>query len=286
MIYLIIVSIIWSLSFSLIKGVLTGIDPYFVAFIRLLISFIIFIPFIRIKNISRKLSIHLIIIGALQYGLMYLAYIYSYQYLKAFEVAILTIFTPIFVVIIFDLWTKKFNLLYWIKAFLAIIGASIIIYSETTTIGFWKGIILIQASNLLFAFGQIYYKKVIEKENQQNQKNHYALLFLGAVIITSIFSFSSTDFSSLEITSNQWLTLIYLGVIASGLGFFLWNVGATKVEAGTLSVMNNLKIPLGVVFAFILLNESVNFYQLILGSVFILVALLISKDIFKLKNEA
>lgn len=284
MIYLIIVSVIWSLSFSLIKGVLTGVDPYFVAFIRLFVSFIVFIPFLRIKKINQKLAIHLIVIGALQYGLMYLAYIYSYQYLKAFEVAILTIFTPIFVVIIYDLWSKKFTKLYWIKALLAVVGASIIIYSDNTTIGFWKGILLIQASNILFALGQIYYKKIIEKESSKNQKNHYALMFFGAVIVTSIFSFSFTDFSSLEITSKQWLTLLYLGAVASGLGFFLWNVGVTKVETGTLSVMNNLKIPLGIIFAFLILSESVNFIQFIIGSVFIIFALAITEKTLILKT--
>ena len=29
----------------------------------------------------------------------------------------------------------------------------------------------------------------------------------------------------------QLLTLAYLGVIASGLGFFLWNVGATRYSS-------------------------------------------------------
>ncbi|MFM7261548.1 MAG: hypothetical protein ACKO3W_13190, partial [bacterium] len=48
------------------------------------------------------------------------------------------------------------------------------------------------------------------------------------------------------LTTPQWLTLIYLGVGASGVGFFLWNVGATKVAPATLAVMNNAKVPLGV----------------------------------------
>ncbi len=159
MIYLIFVSIIWALSFSLIKGNLTNVDPYFVAFIRLFISFLIFLPFIKIKSIGKKYSFHFIAIGAVQYGLMYITYIYSYQYLKAYEIVILTIFTPIFVVLLFDIWEKRFNKLHWLKAILAIIGAAIIVYSSTIKVGFWKGVLLIQLSNLFFAFGQVYYKK-------------------------------------------------------------------------------------------------------------------------------
>ncbi|MCB9206249.1 MAG: EamA family transporter [Ignavibacteriales bacterium] len=274
MIYLIIVSIIWSLSFALIKGQLTSIDPFFVSFIRLLISFLIFLPFLRLKEINKKLIPHLLLIGAIQYGIMYLAYIYSYQYLQAFEIAILTIFTPIFIVIIIDVWNKNFISTNWIKAVLAIIGSAIIIYSDKITVGFWKGILLMQVSNFLFAFGQIYYKKIIKDESVKTQKQNFGIIFFGAVLVTAIFSLFSVDFNQISISLNQGLTLIYLGAVASGLSFFLWNVGATKVNEGNLAVFNNLKIPLGVLFSIIILSESVNILQLIIGFIILIVAFL------------
>ncbi len=216
---------------------------------------------------------------------MYLAYIYSYQFLKAYEIAILTIFTPLFVVIIFDLWIKELVFLHWIKAFLAIIGAGVIVYTDTTAIGFWKGIALIQISNLLFALGQVYYKKIMELESTSDHKSNYAVIFLGAVFITGIFSLSTTDYTALDISAEQWITLLYLGTVASGLGFFLWNIGATKVEAGTLAVLNNLKIPLGVIFAIILISESVNYLQFGLGSLIILIALVVDDKHFSNKSK-
>ena len=282
MFYLIIVSIIWALSFSLIKGSLTSIDPNFVAFFRLLISLLVFLPFLRFKQIKKNLYFHLLFIGILQYGLMYLAYVYSYQFLQAYEIAILTIFTPIFIVIIFDLWAKEFVLINWLKAALAVLGAGIIVYSENTEIGFWKGILLLQISNLLFALGQVYYKKILEKEVKINHTANYAIIFLGATVITAIFSCFSTDFNSLKINMQQWLILIYLGAIASGLGFFLWNYGVVKLEVGVVAVLNNLKIPLGVFFAIILVNESVNYIQLFFGSAIIVGALFLQKPKLKL----
>jgi len=42
------------------------------------------------------------------------------------------------------------------------------------------------------------------------------------------------------------VTLLYLGAIASGLAFFLRNLGATRVATGALAVLNNLKVPLTV----------------------------------------
>ena len=39
----------------------------------------------------------------------------------------------------------------------------------------------------------------------------------------------------------QWSVLVWLGVVASGLGYFMWNYGATQVDAGTLGIMNNAR---------------------------------------------
>jgi drug/metabolite transporter (DMT)-like permease len=134
---------------------------------------------------------------------------------------------------------------------------------------------LIQVSNILFAIGQVYYKKLIVKNSFSEQRDYYSVIFLGATFITGIFTFSATNFNKLEVSINQWLSLLYLGGIATGLGFFLWNVGVTKVNDGSLAVMNNLKIPLGVIFAVLILNESFNLIQLSVGSIFILIALFV-----------
>ena len=45
-------------------------------------------------------------IGVVQFGLMYITYIYSYQFLESFEIAIFTIFTPIYVTLINDLTVR------------------------------------------------------------------------------------------------------------------------------------------------------------------------------------
>lgn len=274
MVFLIIVSIIWALSFSIIKGTLTNIDSNLVSFIRLGISFLVFLPFLKFKKINKKLISQFIFIGFIQYGLMYVSYIYSYQFLKANQVAILTIFTPIFIVLIYDLWEKRIRIIHLISALLAVVGAGIIIYSDKTSVGVWKGIVLIQISNLCFAFGQVYFKKILEKNADIKPIQIFSFLYFGAIIISGLFSLTFTDFSTITISADQWLSLIYLGIVASGIGFFLWNVGVTKVEAGSLAVLNNLKIPLAILFAFILLDESIDLIKLIAGSVIIVIALI------------
>jgi len=278
MIYLLAVSLLWAFSFGLIKGNLTGIDSNFVSFARMGISLFVFLPFFKFKNLNIKLSCKLILTGALQYGVMYLTYIYSYQFLKAYEVALFTIFTPLYISIINDILNKKFNKLYFVKSLIAIAGAAIITYNGSDSQNIIKGFLILQISNLAFGFGQIYYKQTL-KDKQIKDQNIFALLYLGATILTAIFSSFTTDFNSFSISTEQIYTLVYLGIIASGLGFFLWNMGARKTDAGTLAVFNNMKIPLAMVVSLLVFDETVSIVKLLIGGTVITFALFLGNKI-------
>jgi drug/metabolite transporter (DMT)-like permease len=75
----------------------------------------------------------------------------------------------------------------------------------------------------------------------------------------------TTQFSRIQVTAPQVLVLVYLGIIASGVCFFLWNKGARFVNEGMLAIMNNLKIPLGIIASLILLGESTDYLRLFIG---------------------
>ena len=58
-----------------------------------------------------------------------------------------------------------------------------------------------------------------------------------------------------SLTTTQLWVLAYLALGASALGFFLWNVGAAGVRAGTLAVFNNVKVPLAVLVSLAVFRE-------------------------------
>lgn len=277
MLYLLIVSFIWAFSFGLIKGNLTGLDPNFVAFIRLLISFLIFIPFLRIKILSPSNKLKLIFTGIIQYGIMYSAYIFSYQYLKAYEIALFTIFTPLYVTFVNDLLEKQFHKLFFVSSLIAVGGTYIIMQNKLGNQNILLGFLLVQLSNICFAFGQVFYKKVMADVKGIKDRQIFALLFLGAVLFTGIASAATINFQQLTVTTDQVLVLIYLGIIASGLGFFLWNLGARKTNTGSLAIFNNLKIPLAIIVTLIFFGEEANILRLSIGSIIILFALFLNE---------
>jgi len=284
MIYLLIVSIIWAFSFGIIKDNLTGLDSNFVAFARMVISLLIFLPLLRFQKLKLKSTIQLVLIGMVQYGLMYVTYILSYQYLQAYQVALFTIFTPIYVTLINDILEKKFHSLFFGSAILSVAGTAIIVFTSIKQIELQLGFLFMQISNLSFAFGQVYYKKLMKRIPEKTDVSIYGLLYLGAVLFTGLFTLFTTDYPNLTLSTNQIFSLLYLGILASGICFFLWNSGARKTDTGTLSVFNNIKIPLAIFVSLIFFNESADITRLLIGGTVILGALVLSQKLAK-KNS-
>lgn len=284
MIYLLLVSFIWAFSFGLIKGNLTGLDSNFVAFCRMFVALLIFLPFLKFSRIKWKFNLKLAVIGTLQFGIMYIAYIAAFKTLKAYEVALFTIFTPIYVTLIDDALQRKFNPLYLLTAATAVGGTWIIQGQAVLSPGVITGFLLVQVSNLCFAFGQIAYRRVMAREPDARDVNFFGFLYLGAVILTLVSTLVFVPISSISLTAKQVWTLIYLGAVASGISFFLWNIGARKVNTGALAIFNDLKIPLAVAVSLLVFKEQTNLPSLLIGGGIVLTALLLNEFLNRKKS--
>lgn len=284
MIYLLIVSILWAFSFGLIKGNLFSVDSNFVSFIRLLISFVVFLPFLRIKNLNNRLIIQLLFIGAIQYGIMYISYIYAFQFLKAYEIVLFTIFTPIYVVLINDVLNSKIHKNLYFTAILSLVGSGIVVWHEISSPSLISGFLLMQISNFSFAFGQVYYKKTIQIKSDLKDKNIFGILYFGGFLTAFAFSLFTTEYSQISLNNTEMLTLLYLGIIPSGIGFFLWNYGAKLTNIGSLAIFNNLKIPLGISVSILFFEETANFWNLFIGGLLVTIALVINEYQIKKDN--
>jgi len=99
--------------------------------------------------------------------------------------------------------------------------------------------------------------------------------------VTLLATWFLTPLSSISLSVKQILTLIYLGAIASGLSFFLWNIGGRRVNAGTLAIFNDLKIPLAVVVSLLVFGEQANLLRLVIGGIIIIGALILNEALNK-----
>lgn len=260
--YLIIVSVIWAFSFGLIKTYLTGLDPFVVSGVRLFVALLVFLPFLRLRTVDRLLSIQFLAIGAVQFGVMYGAYIYTFQYMEAHKIALFTVTTPLMVTLLDDLLEKQFRVSFFLCAAVSVFGAVVIYYNTIDLSSTLIGIFLLQVSNLCFAAGQVLYRRLLLSSPHLRSQDHFAWLYLGGVVATLGLMAFGSDLSSVSFSGSQIAVILLLGVVASGLGFFLWNYGATLTNAGNLAVMNNLKIPLAVAVS-LLFFEDVTRQQLL-----------------------
>ena len=277
MIYLFVVSLIWAFSFGLIKGQLTGLDANFVAAARLVISLAVFLPFLRLRNVPGRLRLRLILTGAVQYGLMYIAYTYAFQYLQAYEVALFTIFTPLYVTLINDAYQHRFHPISLAATVLAVAGTTVVKEGNLLRPELLTGFLVVQVSNLAFAFGQVDYKETLKKYPDLSDTRIFGLLYLGGALAAGLPAVFTTPWQTMALTGSQLLTLIYLGAIASGVCFFMWNVGARKVHTGTLAVFNDLKIPLAVTVSLVFFGEKASLPHLLIGGLIVLAALLMNE---------
>lgn len=285
MFLLFIVSLIWAFSFGLIKGTLTGVDSTFVAFARLFIAALVFLPFMRVKKLNIKTALKLGLTGLVQFGLMYIFYLAAFQTLQAYEVALFTIFTPVFVTLIDDAFNRRVNSLHLIVAIITIAGTWVIKGDALQSREILNGFLLVQASNLCYAFGQIYYRRLMAQNPDLKDRQVFGVLYLGGLLITAAATLITVPLSTITLTTQQWLTLFYLGAIASGLSFFLWNIGARRVNAGTLAVFNDLKIPLAVAVSLVFFGEQTDLIRLVIGGGIILAALTLNEILSKRQRQ-
>jgi drug/metabolite transporter (DMT)-like permease len=258
MIYLAFVSVIWAFSFGLIGSALTGVDSFLVATLRLGVASLIFLPFLRLREIGSIDRFRLIIYGAIQFGLMYTCYMRAYQFIPSHLVAIFSILTPVYVVLIHDLRRRTLSKHYLWVAILSVLGAASI-KAETIPSGdIWMGFGLMQAAGIAFAFGQVAYRDWKRANPQVPDRSVFALLSLGGVFSVGCFSLMLTDFQAVELSSEHRKAILYLGCVASGLGFFLWNKGASVSNPGTLAAFNNAVVPLAVLFSLFIFGEADN----------------------------
>jgi len=270
MYYLFITTILWSFSFSLIGNfIAVEMNSWTLAFLRSLVACIFFAPWINFK-IPFDYVIKMIIIGALQIGIMYLLYLNSFNYASVQKILLFTITTPFYVFVISQLFKGEFKLTSISIIIISIIGG-FIIRMTSFDIADLTALLLVQAANICFASGQVFYRRLKRyNKNNVNINTDFAFFFIGATFITLLGLIASPYNYSNPKTIEQWLLILWLGGGASGVGYYLWNYGSTKVKVETLATMNNLVIPLGLFVDIIFFSGNHDFQTLIIGTLIII----------------
>ena len=275
---LIITTILWAFSFSLFGEYLAGhVDSYFAVLVRVGLAALVFLPFLRTRGHSVKTIALYMLVGAMQLGIMYMLSFHAYLYLTVSELLLFTVLTPLYITLIYDLMSgRRLRWSYAFSALLAVIGAGIIRYDQVTS-HFWTGLLLVQLSNISFAIGMVGYKRLMETRPMP-QHNAFAWFYMGALIVAIVAWFMLGNAQKMPATTLQWGILVFLGVAASGIGYFMWNYGATQVDAGTLGIMNNMHVPAGLLVNLAIWHQQPHWPSFIIGAAVIVASLWVHRQ--------
>jgi drug/metabolite transporter (DMT)-like permease len=285
MIWLILACLLWGPSFGLIPILMEtyGLDSYTLGVLRMTFALILFLPVFRPHKYVRKKRLMLTLLGGLQFGVMYLTLFLSYKFMKGYEVALVTIFTPLYVSILDHLLIRKnLRLRSVFCVLLAIFGAGLIRYARVETgSDFWIGFGIMQICNLSFALGQVLYRKLMNKTQRLEDMHVYGWLYTGALTVCILgWMILGDPLPSLRHLQSlplpAWGIILWLGLIPSGLAFFMFNHGALHVDPHTLAIFNNLKIPIALVIALLIFRQQSaieDWYRFSAGTFIMLTAL-------------
>ncbi|MFE6170401.1 DMT family transporter [Viridibacillus arvi] len=261
--------LIWGLNFIAVK--IQGTEAPLEASLlyRSIIAFVLFYILLKIKKIKiLKANVNfLTVIGfgvcnfAISYLLLYYGTIYSTAALVTLIFSLKAIITPIFLSIVFK--TKLERKIY-LGGSLGLLSVIIILYSDIHTISsnFILGIILAFVGTVITSVGDTlsYYNN--KKQIEPITANTIGMF--SAIILIILITLVSGKDISLPSSSNYWIGLLYLAILASFVAwlFYLYlikNVGA--VESSYMVAM----FPAIGGFASVMMGESTLSINLIIG---------------------
>ena len=276
--YLIVVTILWAFSFSLIGHYLAGqVDSDFAVLVRVAIAAAVFLPFTRWRGLPWRLLGGLWLAGALQFGITYLCLYRSFSVLTVPEVLLFTVLTPIYVTLLDDGLAGRFNRWALGAALFAVLGGAIIRFHRIEG-DYLIGFLLLQVANATFAAGQVLCRQLLARyPTPQPLHRFFGHFFLGALLLALPSYVLFGDASRLPQSFAQWGILLWMGLFATALGMFWWVKGSTQVDAGTLAIMNELHVPAGLLVNLLIWNRDADLQKLALGGTVIVASLGINR---------
>ena len=239
----IIATIIWSGNFIVARSLIENIPPVSLAFWRWTVAVIILMPFALKPLISdwpiiKSNIIYLIITSIFGITLFNtLIYIASHT-TSAINLSLIAITFPIFVIILSRMFYKEvLSINKWVGISLVTFGVVTLMtkgdFTVLEEIKFTQGDFWMLLAAMTFS---IYSLLLKEKPKKLGTRSFLLSTFLIGVIFLLpfyIFESTTTQFTIYNINTNEFYSIIYIGLFASLVSYFLWSkavytLGPTK----------------------------------------------------------
>ena len=265
-----LVTFLWSSSYTFIKFGLDELSPLFFAAVRysLASTILLLASFIKRKKIflNSKLSLYFVVVGFLGYTVAQGFQFVGLSLLPAVTVTFLLNFNAFFVLILGLIFLKeKPSKIQYIGFPLAFLGAYTY-FQESLAFTNPLGILVICLSGLAWASYMVLVRYLQRMKKVNSMGLTMISMGLGALGLL-IISFFLEGFQ--PISSKGWLIIIWLSTINTAFAFYMWNHILKSIPAYRLSILQNtMLVQIGLLSVFFL--DEVITVNMILGILLVL----------------
>jgi drug/metabolite transporter (DMT)-like permease len=274
--------IIWGSTFVITKYLMKDLGPFLVVGLRIIIALIVITPFAYQRGFQWKMikENRFILFGltgvALYFGLANAGLALS----TAANASLIQAAIPAVVALLSVIILKEgFSIQRGIGIGLSILGVLLVsgLPAEQGASTFFGNILILGS---VVAWGVYTIQSKILSGDIDPLVSTTASFYTGLVWLLPFIGWEISRSGLPIIPAISWLSLLYLGMIASALAYFLWNQALTKLDASTVGPFLNLIPIIGLLFA-IFSGEHVTFPQII-GGLLAIIGVMITQNLINL----
>lgn len=280
---LIVVAIIWSLNFSVVKTTLSEIDPFSFNALRYTLAAILLVVAAKRKGFSLKVKkehfwnlVGIALIGNLGYQMLF---IIGLNLTFSANAAVMLGTIPLWVALFSHIFTEeKLTKFKGLGLILAFIGIGFIVTGGKNQLSFasdsFLGDIITLLSAITWAAYTILSKKYLKYYHPSHYSGFMSIVGMISLLLVGLPSLIQLDWG--EISLAGYGGIIYSGLLSVGLAYLVWNTGIQKIGTVRTAAYQNLVPVLGLFFGVVLLHEALSLLQYF-GSSLVISGVVISR---------
>ncbi len=286
----VLVTIIWSTSWVLIKIGLEDVPAMTFAGLRYMLASILFFPFLlkksvrdQIKALKKRDWVILIAMGVILFAVGQGGQYLGLAYLPSVTVSLILNLSALFVALVSSVTLKeKLTASQWVGVLLNLAGVFVYFSPFNGGSGSWLGWMFAIFSLLGNSIGSILGRKI----NQTGQINPILVTAISMTIGSALMLLIGGLWQGIPAISARslWIIII-LAVVNTAISFSLWNYTQQTLQATESTILNNTMLVYIAMLAWIFLGESQSPRGLI-GLVFALAGAMVVQIKWKKKGDS
>ena len=264
---LLLTMLVWGSTFAVTKELMQRWPPFTLALVRVGIGTLVLLP-LAIARHRRGVRLPwraLWLMGFIGVALYYVSFNLAMSYISASQGALVQASIPAMTALVAVLWLgERAPLSRWLGIALSVSGVLIVFAggSEQGSSSALLGCGLMFASVVCWALYTSLAKRVAEFDAIVITA---AVTGAGSLLLVPLSLYEVMTVGVLPLSINGWLGVLYLGGIASGLAYLLYNASLRHLDASEVGVYTNLIPVVGVLTGVVVLGEPLTI-QAVVGA--------------------